>query len=160
MSEVKQLSKDSLFSYPKLRKHVFRWVASLSEAEAYAMMPEIRRMQGRFLRSARLWRSMELEDIRKSNGISIDSLRDMESGSQPIIASDWMLVALTLNIQDDAEIFILLLEGAFNEQKRRARTDIAETMRRMGFRQLKSLEAFQPNRTSIPKNNVLLFSRN
>lgn len=158
MSEVISFSTDSLNSYPSLKKHIFNWVGGLTEADARNQLSEIRSLQGRFLKSARVWRSMEIADISRLRGISVEVLEAMESGHGQILASDWMSVAFALNIQDDAEMFVLLLENAFDEKKRKARKDLCEAMSQMGFGQLKSMRKYQRTSPTVGAS-VISFHR-
>lgn len=61
-----------------------------------------------------------------------------------VVAQDWYRLSEAFGILADAETFVLLLEGAFNEKKREDRTAIAETLfKTTGIAQLKKLAVFE-----------------
>lgn len=128
----------------------------MSEVDTKESLREIRQLQGRFLKSAREWRRLETDQLQKKCGLPLDRICEIENGQSPILVHEWISVASALNILDDAEIFFLLLEGAFDERKKKARHEVSSALKAMGFNQLKLLEEFQL-RPSQQTSKVLSF---
>ena len=125
--------------YPFLKKSLFRWLAEIRIDGSREVSNAIRVAEARFLASARRWRGMEPLDMMRL-GIAPEWLSEVESGERHLLSPEFFRIAQALGIEQDAESFWLLLEGAAG--KRTAQIEFIKNCPSFGITEFRNVKEY------------------
>lgn len=125
MSNVISLN-EKLNSFPIMKKNLFREVSQLGGSPNRET--DFLRIQGAFLKSARLWRNQSPEDIERTTGISPCNLDSYECGRKDLPLNLFWDLACHLGIQEDIQTFVALSENMANTNLKESRQKMAKVI--------------------------------